>query len=176
LEKPTFVLTGDSMDRARLTRAHEVAAWLGPEDKLARVENLKRDHEAVLYVGDGVNDAAAMAAADVSISVAGGAELATEVADIVWHGDDLRSIPWALELGEASVKTIRGNLILAASYNAVGIGLAAAGLLHPVAATLLMTISSLLVTWRALRGIDADDSTERAYSPPIAVTGEQGAT
>jgi heavy metal translocating P-type ATPase len=156
--RPSVVLTGDSRERAVVTGADDVESQLGPEEKLARVEELRRRGEIVLFVGDGVNDAAAMAAADLSIAVATGADLASEVADIVWFGEDLRSIPWALDVGERSVRTVRGNLLLAAGYNTAGIALAAAGLLHPVAAALLMTCSSLLVTWRALRGLETETS------------------
>ncbi len=152
----TLVLTGDSAARARLTGADEVVAGLGPEDKLARVEDLQAKGVRVLFVGDGLNDAAAMAAADVSIAVDGGSDLASEVADVVWHGEDLRSIPWALELSRSTVRTIRSNLLLAAAYNTVGITLAMAGLLHPVAAALLMTCSSVAVIWRATGGLQQD--------------------
>ena len=172
----TAVLTGDSGERARHIGADEVAAGLGPEEKLARVEGWRADGVRVLFVGDGLNDAAAMAASDVSIAVAAGSDLASEVADIVWHGEDLRSIPWALELSGSTVKTIRSNLILAAGYNTVGIALAVAGVLHPVAAALLMTCSSVVVTWRATGGLQQDqreaESRVAVRSGTTAVTGE----
>ncbi len=158
----TAVLTGDSEGRARHTGVDEVAAGLGPEQKLARVEAWRADGIRVLFVGDGLNDAAAMAAADVSIAVAAGSDLASEVADVVWHGEDLRSIPWALELSRSTVRTIRSNLILAAGYNTVGIALAMAGMLHPVAAALLMTCSSVVVTWRATGGLQQDQAEAEA--------------
>jgi heavy metal translocating P-type ATPase len=152
------VMTGDTEVRARLTHADEVLAGLLPEDKLGRVRDLKKQGQSVLFVGDGVNDAAAMAAADVSIGVAEGAELAVEVAEARWHGDDLRTIPWALGVARDAVATIRSNLGIAVVYNVIGIGLAAAGVLHPVAATLLMTCSSLVVTWRAMAVLDREPS------------------
>ena len=140
------------------------------------MEGWRADGVRVLFVGDGLNDAAAMAASDVSIAVAAGSDLASEVADIVWHGEDLRSIPWALELSGSTVKTIRSNLILAAGYNTVGIALAVAGLLHPVAAALLMTCSSVVVTWRATGGLQQDQSEAElriaVRSGTTAVTGE----
>ncbi len=156
IDLPTLVLTGDSADRASRTRGDAIAAGVGPEQKLDRVEALRSGGRRVLFVGDGVNDAAAMAASDVSIAVAGGADLAFEVADIVWHGSDLRVIPWALQLSRDTVATIRSNLLLAAAYNLVGVGLAVAGVLHPVAAALLMTCSSVVVTWRAIAGLQDD--------------------
>ena len=100
-----------------------------------------------------------MAASDVGIAVAEGADLALEAADISWHGGDLRTIPWAVSLARRTVSTIRSNLVIALAYNAVGISLAVAGILHPVAATILMTCSSLIVTWRAT-GVLADDQQE----------------
>jgi heavy metal translocating P-type ATPase len=164
----TVVMTGDVAARARMAAADRVASEMSPEDKLEAVRALRRDGRRVLFVGDGVNDAAAMAASDVSIGVAGGAELAAEVAGIAWHGEDLRVVAWALELARGTVRTIRGNLRLAAAYNAAGVALAAGGVLHPVAAALLMTCSSLVVTWRATSVLQ--ESEEEAAAG--AATGE----
>jgi cation transport ATPase len=168
MELPALVMTGDSAERAVRTSGDDVAAGLGPEQKLDRVEALRAAGHRVLMVGDGVNDAAAMAAADVSIAVAGGADLASEVADVVWHGSDLRVIPWALRLSRRSVATIRSNLLLAATYNGAGIGLAVAGLLHPVAAALLMTCSSVVVTFRAMAGLQQEQREAEAASEAAA--------
>jgi cation transport ATPase len=90
-----------------------------------------------------------MAAAHASIAVASGTDLAVEVGDLTWHGGDLRELPAALEVARRAVSVIRSNLGLAAGYNLAGVAIAAAGLLHPVTAAVLMTCSSLLVTWRA---------------------------
>jgi heavy metal translocating P-type ATPase len=148
----TVIMTGDQNADARHVTADEFHAGLSPEQKFDLVRGLKSAHppaKHVLFVGDGVNDAAAMAASTVSVAVARGAELAMEVADVTWHGSDLRDVPWAIETCREAVATIRSNLIFAAAYNVAGVGLAAAGLLHPVVAALLMTCSSLVVTWRA---------------------------
>jgi len=159
----TLVLTGDRAERAAATGADRVLSGLTPEAKVAEVNQRRAGGGTLLYVGDGVNDAAAMAASDVSIGVASGAELAAEVADATWFGDDLRVLPWALELARTAVHGIRSNLWIAAGYNLVGVGLAVAGLLHPVTASLLMTCSSLVVTWRATAGLQAEqDEAERA--------------
>ncbi len=159
----TVVLTGDRAERAAATAADEVLSGLAPEAKVAEVRRRQADGGNLLYVGDGVNDAAAMAASDVSIGVASGAELAAEVAEATWFGGDLRVLPWALELARTSVRGIRSNLWIAAAYNLVGVGLAVAGFLHPVTASVLMTCSSLVVTWRATAGLQADqDEAERA--------------
>jgi len=163
------VFTGDRAERARDIDVDRVLASLDPDDKLREVHDRRRTGHRILYVGDGVNDAAAMAAADVGIAVAEGADLAVEAADINWHGGDLQTIPWAVSLARRTVRTIRSNLAIALAYNAVGISLAVAGILHPVAATILMTCSSLIVTWRAT-GVLADDQqeAEATLAPPIA--------
>jgi P-type E1-E2 ATPase len=165
----TLVLTGDRADRARRAGADEAVAGLGPEDKLERVAALFADGRRVLFVGDGVNDAAAMAASDVSIGVASGAALAAEVADVVWHGVDLRAIPWAVDVARRAVRTIRSNLRIAVLYNVVGISLAAAGILHPVAAALLMAASSVLVTWRAIRPLHQEQVEAEARATAAAM-------
>lgn len=145
----TAVLTGDAAERALRVGADRVLASLRPEDKVAEVVRLHAEGRRILFVGDGVNDAAAMAGSEVSVAVTSGAELAAEIADISWHSGDLRALPWAIGLARATVGTIRSNLRFALVYNVAGVALAVAGLLHPVAAAILMTCSSLVVTWRA---------------------------
>ncbi len=171
----TVVLTGDRAERAAATAADEVLSGLAPEAKVAEVRRRRREGATLLYVGDGVNDAAAMAASTVSIGVSSGAELAAEVADATWFGGDLRVLPWTLELARAAVRGIRSNLWIAAGYNLVGVGLAVAGFLHPVTASVLMTCSSLVVTWRATAGLQADQvEAERAAVATAVAT--EGAT
>jgi P-type E1-E2 ATPase len=152
----SVVMTGDRAERARATAVHRVLAGMTPEAKLEHVRRLQADGRRVLFVGDGVNDAAAMAASDASVGVATGAELAAEVGDVTWYGHDLRAVAWAVETARATVRTIRANLLFAAFYNVAGIALAAAGVLHPVAAAVLMTCSSLVVTWRAIGGLQEE--------------------
>lgn len=158
----TLVMTGDSDERAAVTAADEVLARLTPEDKLTRVEALAAAGRRVLFVGDGVNDAAAMAAAEVSIGVAGGADLAAELGDLEWRGGDLTAVPQALDDARRALRTMRSNLGFAVAYNAAGIALAVAGVLHPVAAAVLMTCSSLVVTWRATGVLQADQAEHEA--------------
>ncbi len=146
-----------SGDRAEATRA--LAERLGvpfrggvsPEDKLARVDALRAAHGAVAMVGDGINDAAALAAADVGVALAHGAALAVEAADVALYDGDLRGLPWLVGLGRQARHTIRQNLVWTFAYNAVGLGLAVAGLLHPLVAVVVMTLSSAAVTWNAVR-------------------------
>jgi cation transport ATPase len=90
-----------------------------------------------------------------------------EVADVTWHGEDLRVVPEAIELARDTVGTIRSNLVLAASYNAAGMALAAGGVLHPVVAAVLMTCSSLVVTWRAMGGLQEEQDEDRTVESKL---------
>ncbi len=147
----TIVMTGDREENAARFGFDECLAGLAPDAKLREVENLLGAGLRVLFVGDGINDAPAMAAATASIAMAGGSELPRETASIELNGHDLRAVPQAIALCRATVRAIRRNLAFATCYNIVGIGLAAAGILHPIAAALIMLVSSLTVTWRVLR-------------------------
>jgi hypothetical protein len=101
-------------------------------------------------VGDGINDAAALAAAHAGVALASGTDLAVAAADATLYHGDLRVLPWAVELSRAAVAALRRSLAGALAYNLIGMALAAAGLLHPVVAVLLMVLSS--VTLVALAG------------------------
>ncbi|HPW54330.1 MAG TPA: heavy metal translocating P-type ATPase [Thermoanaerobaculaceae bacterium] len=163
------VMSGDP-EAARVGLGEtEILAGLGPEDKLDRVLRLEADGQHVLFVGDGVNDAAAMAASHVSIAVGEGAELANDVASFSWHGHHLADLVAGLEASRAAVGTIRSNLGFAAAYNLTGVALAAAGALHPIVAALLMTCSSLIVTWRAA-GLGGPDEEPDEVLAPLAAT------
>lgn len=142
----------------------EVLAGLGPEGKLAEVQRRQQGGHPVLFVGDGVNDAAAMAASFVSVAVRDGAELTREVATLSWHGRHLQDLAAAVAESRGAVRTIRSNLRFAAAYNLTGVTLAAAGILHPIAAALLMTCSSLIVTWRAA-GLGEDGEADASGTP-----------
>ena len=122
-----------------------------PEDKLAYVETLQRQGKNVLMVGDGINDAPVLAAADVSVAVAGGADVARAGADIVLLNDDMAVIPQAVNQAKRTAAIIRQNLIWAAAYNLIAVPLAAAGFVTPWLAALGMSGSSLLVLANALR-------------------------
>jgi P-type Cu+ transporter len=149
------VLTGDkSANAAHLLGQLAVEGGLSPEAKAARIKDLTNRGRRVGFVGDGVNDAPAMRAANVSLALAHGAGVTTANADAILHGGDLRVIPWAIALCRQVRASIHSNLAFAAAYNLGGMVLAAAGLLHPVAAALLMAISSFTVSWRALRATE----------------------
>jgi P-type E1-E2 ATPase len=102
-------------------------------------------------VGDGINDAAALAAADVGIALASGASVSMEAAEVTLYNPDLRLVPWLHRLARRTHRIIRQNLWWTFGYNAIGLGLAVAGLLHPIAAVVIMTGSSLLVTANSYR-------------------------
>lgn len=146
-----IVMTGD---RDEATAAHgfeEAETEMAPADKARRVAALRAEGRSVLFVGDGVNDAPAMAEANASLAIGTGTALARETAGGLLAGEDLRAIPASIQRCRATLRAIRRNLWFAAGYNVVGISLAAAGIIHPVVAALLMLFSSLTVTWQALR-------------------------
>jgi len=147
----TIVMTGDRGENASRFGFDECLAGMTPEAKLREVEKLRAAGHKVLFIGDGINDAPAMAASAASIALAGGSELPRETAGLELNGQDLRVIPQSVALCRATVRAIRRNIAFAACYNVVGIALAAAGILHPIAAALIMLVSSLSVTWRVLR-------------------------
>ncbi len=153
------VLTGDATAREigscnQFGYTLPVRAGLSPAEKTARVEALRAEGRRVLFAGDGVNDAAAMGAADCSLALRGGSELARAAATAVCAGEDLRRLPEAVRVARAVLAGVRGNLRFAAGYNLAGMALAAGGVLHPVAAALLMVGSSAWVGVRAMRSAE----------------------
>lgn len=148
------VLTGDAFARGEvLARELHVAvdAELLPEQKVAALRGLRAAHGPTAMVGDGINDAPALAAADLGIALACGADISRESAAVCLLGDDLARVPWAIALARRSAGVIRQNLFWAFSYNVLGVGLAAAGWLNPALAAAAMTASSALVIGNSLR-------------------------
>jgi Cd2+/Zn2+-exporting ATPase/Cu+-exporting ATPase len=153
-----LLLTGDN-ERVAAAIAGELGveyrAELLPEDKIAAVRALQAEGAVVLMVGDGVNDAPALAQADVGVAMgAAGTDVALEAADVALMRDDWAMVPEALRLGRRAARTIRQNLGFTALYNAVGIALAAVGMLPPVwaaAAQSLPDIGVMLNSARLLR-------------------------
>lgn len=148
------VLTGDEPARGRLLSEQlgvTVLAGLVPEAKVAALAEARGSIGPVAMVGDGVNDAPALAASDVGIALGCGADLSRDSALVCLLADDLARVPWAIELARRSVRVIRQNLFWAFGYNTLGIALAAGGWLNPAWAAAAMVASSLLVVANSLR-------------------------
>ncbi|MDH3508499.1 MAG: heavy metal translocating P-type ATPase [Gammaproteobacteria bacterium] len=149
------LVSGDSMvavsEAARTFGIDRFAALQTPEDKLARLRDRQAAGDVVAAVGDGINDAPLLAQADVSIAMVAGSQLAQASADVVFTGDDLRTLVRLPELARATRVIVRQNLAWAALYNLSALPLAAAGILAPWMAALGMSFSSLVVVGNALR-------------------------
>ena len=157
--------TGEAI--ARQLGIDEVVAEVLPDGKVEAVQRLKRQYGPIAYVGDGINDAPALAEADVGLAIGTGTDIAIEAADVVLMSGDLGGVPNAIGLSQATLRNIKQNLFWAFAYNVALIPVAA-GLLYPVNGSLLspvfaagaMALSSVFVLSNALR--------LRRYAPPFA--------
>ena len=154
-----ILLTGDNERTAQAIAGQlgidRVIAEVLPSDKARVMRDLQRQGKSVAMVGDGVNDAPALATADIGIAIGSGSDVAKETGGIILVRDDVRDVVKAIRLSRATMRKIKQNLFWAFVYNTVGIPVAALGFLNPIIAAAAMALSSLsvIVNSALLKGV-----------------------
>ena len=162
------MLTGDARPVAeaigRKLGVDEVRAELLPHEKVTAIESLQKQGCKVAMVGDGINDAPALAQSDVGIAIAAGTDVAIESAGVILVSDRITDVNSALILGKASYRTLTGNVVVAVLFNIVGMVLAAMGLVTPLLAIAVMVLSIFAILLHTLRirgvNLEREDTAE----------------
>ncbi len=155
--------TGDGSARAALVPIEDRHASQSPLQKLSLIDALNGAGHRVLYLGDGLNDGPAMAASHVGMTVTTAAPAIQDVASFLCVNPDWRALPVALRIARQAVRALRRNIAIAVTYNLAGMAIAAAGLLNPVTAALMMTVSSITVTLMALNVLNLEVNGENRF-------------
>jgi Cu+-exporting ATPase len=168
----TVMLTGDSRSVAEAIGKQlgidRVEPELLPEEKVVMIERLQREGARVAMVGDGINDAPALAQANAGIALGAGTDVAIESAGVILIGDHIEDVAGALDLGKAAYRTMTGNVVVAVLFNIVGMILAAFGMITPMFAIAFMILSIFAILLNTLRvrwiTLERSESVETAYT------------